>query len=187
MSYDNRSEIVKQATRLFAARGYDAVGVQEIVDAVGITKPTLYHYFGNKRALLDALLLQNSAELRRELGRAAEYHGDLPLNLYDMARVYFGFSERQPNFYQLLLSLRHAPPESESNQAGAEVNEEILGTIRDLFAKALPHMEGRHHRYAITYIGMIDTYITLALNGFIELDENLMHSAVHQYMHGIYS
>ena len=31
-------------------KGYDAVGVQEIVDTAGITKPTLYYYFGSKRA-----------------------------------------------------------------------------------------------------------------------------------------
>ena len=29
----------------FYMKGYDAVGVQEIVDTAGITKPTLYYYF----------------------------------------------------------------------------------------------------------------------------------------------
>ena len=29
---------------------------EEIVDAAGVTKPTLYHYFGSKRGLLAALL-----------------------------------------------------------------------------------------------------------------------------------
>ena len=45
---DNRAKILACAMQLFAARGYDAVGVQEIVDAVGIAKPTLYHFFGSK-------------------------------------------------------------------------------------------------------------------------------------------
>jgi TetR/AcrR family transcriptional regulator len=53
---DNRSALLTHALQLFAARGYDAVGVQEIVEAAGITKPTLYHYFGSKRGLLDTLL-----------------------------------------------------------------------------------------------------------------------------------
>ena len=53
---DNRSKILSCALKLFSARGYDAVGVQEIVDAAGITKPTLYHYFGSKRGLLETLL-----------------------------------------------------------------------------------------------------------------------------------
>ena len=32
----------------FMPRGYDAVGVQEIAQKAGITKPTLYYYFGSK-------------------------------------------------------------------------------------------------------------------------------------------
>ena len=42
---DNRELIVQSALELFYARGYDAVGVQEIVDKAGISKPTLYYYF----------------------------------------------------------------------------------------------------------------------------------------------
>ncbi|MEU8775927.1 TetR/AcrR family transcriptional regulator [Streptomyces sp. NPDC048606] len=40
------------ATRLFADRGYDRTSVQEIVEAAGVTKGALYHYFGSKDDLL---------------------------------------------------------------------------------------------------------------------------------------
>ncbi|WP_165984377.1 TetR/AcrR family transcriptional regulator [Streptomyces sp. YIM 98790] len=40
------------ATRLFAERGYERTSVQEIVDAAGVTKGALYHYFGSKDDLL---------------------------------------------------------------------------------------------------------------------------------------
>jgi len=40
---DPRRRLLNNALKLFAARGWDAVGVQEIVDASGVTKPTLYH------------------------------------------------------------------------------------------------------------------------------------------------
>ena len=52
---DNRAEILNAALDLFHARGYDAVGVQEIVERAGVTKPTLY-YFGSKLGLLKSLL-----------------------------------------------------------------------------------------------------------------------------------
>jgi len=55
-SMSNRETILACALQLFSARGYDAVGVQEIVEAVGIQKPTLYHYFGSKAGLLHSLL-----------------------------------------------------------------------------------------------------------------------------------
>ena len=68
---DNRSLILARALDLWAERGYDAVGVQEIVEAAGITKPTLYHYFGSKRGLLDALIEEKAAGLQEALTAAA--------------------------------------------------------------------------------------------------------------------
>ena len=45
---DNIERILQCALELFYAKGYDAVGVQEIAQKAGITKPTLYYYFGSK-------------------------------------------------------------------------------------------------------------------------------------------
>jgi len=44
--------LLAEATRLFAERGYDRTSVQEIVEAAGMTKGALYHYFGSKDDLL---------------------------------------------------------------------------------------------------------------------------------------
>ena len=44
---DNRERILQCALELFYAKGYDAVGVQEIAQKAGITKPTLYYYLKN--------------------------------------------------------------------------------------------------------------------------------------------
>ncbi len=71
---DNRSTLLKCALDLFAARGYDGVGVQEIVEAAGVTKPTLYHYFGSKQGLLQALL----EEIRSALAKRTARGGCLP-------------------------------------------------------------------------------------------------------------
>ena len=44
--------LLAAATRLFAERGYERTSVQEIVEAAGVTKGALYHYFGSKEDLL---------------------------------------------------------------------------------------------------------------------------------------
>jgi AcrR family transcriptional regulator len=44
--------IVGAAVRLFAAKGFDATTVQEVVEAASVTKGALYHYFGSKDDLL---------------------------------------------------------------------------------------------------------------------------------------
>jgi TetR/AcrR family transcriptional regulator len=184
---DNRTNLLDQALRLFAASGYDAVGVQEIVAAAGVTKPTLYHYFGSKRGLLDALLDERFGVLQKAIGHALVYEGDLLLNLRELARAYFDFALQQPLFYQLLLSTQYAPRDGDPYLAAAAFNEEMLAGVMRLFEAALPHMHDRSRRYAVTFIGMVNTYITLALTDHLALDDEVMHSAVHQFMHGIYS
>jgi AcrR family transcriptional regulator len=49
---DVPQRLLAAATRLFAERGYDRTSVQEIVEAAGVTKGALYHYFGSKDDLL---------------------------------------------------------------------------------------------------------------------------------------
>ena len=48
--------ILSTALDLFAVKGYDATAVREICEAAGITKPTLYHFFGSKDGVLQALV-----------------------------------------------------------------------------------------------------------------------------------
>jgi AcrR family transcriptional regulator len=64
------SEILEHATRLFAERGYDGTTLQDIADAIGITRPGLYHYINSKEQLLAALVRdvsENTAHIVREV------------------------------------------------------------------------------------------------------------------------
>jgi AcrR family transcriptional regulator len=57
LSRDDRMEqTLGAAHELFAERGYAAVTMDEIAGAVGVTKPLLYNYFGNKERLYIACL-----------------------------------------------------------------------------------------------------------------------------------
>jgi AcrR family transcriptional regulator len=51
--YDARQQdLVEQAARIFAERGYEQTSVQELTDAMGLAAGALYHYFGSKEQLL---------------------------------------------------------------------------------------------------------------------------------------
>ncbi|HEY8393966.1 MAG TPA: helix-turn-helix domain-containing protein, partial [Thermaerobacter sp.] len=45
-------EIVEAARKLFREKGYYATTMQDIADAVGLQKASLYHYIKSKEALL---------------------------------------------------------------------------------------------------------------------------------------
>lgn len=53
---DIRTQIVLASTRLFAAHGFDGTTVQDIADAVGVTKPAILHHFPSKEHLRQAVL-----------------------------------------------------------------------------------------------------------------------------------
>ncbi|MGW4024277.1 SACE_7040 family transcriptional regulator [Streptomyces sp. NPDC005009] len=58
-----REQILKEAARLFADRGFHGVGVDEIGAAVGISGPGLYRHFAGKDAMLAELLVGISGQL----------------------------------------------------------------------------------------------------------------------------
>jgi AcrR family transcriptional regulator len=65
------------ARELFAARGYAAVGTEEIVQHAGVTRGALYHHFrGGKEELFRAVLVQLSAETLRRVATAASAEED---------------------------------------------------------------------------------------------------------------
>lgn len=58
--------LLEVATRLFAQRGFEGTSVAQIVQAAGVTKGAMYHYFGSKDDLLHEIYAR---VLRMQLGR----------------------------------------------------------------------------------------------------------------------
>lgn len=187
---DNKEIIMRAALRLFASRGYDAVGVQEIVEEVGLTKPTLYHYFGSKRGLLEAMMEKDFGTFNQLLLAAAIYRGDLPLTLKKTAAAVFEFARANPAFYRLMLSLWFAPRDGEGYQVVLPYLQQQHAILEQVFALAVQNhgnMAGRQRAYATTWLGMLNTYAGMALNGYVELEPELVEQASRQFQHGIYS
>lgn len=53
---ERKNEILDAAERLFAAKGYDGTSTNDILDAVGIARGTLYYHFKSKEDILDAMI-----------------------------------------------------------------------------------------------------------------------------------
>ncbi|MGC5323922.1 TetR/AcrR family transcriptional regulator [Brevibacillus sp. SYSU BS000544] len=47
-----KEKITEESIRLFEKKGFSETSIQEIVDALGVTKGTFYYYFSNKEELL---------------------------------------------------------------------------------------------------------------------------------------
>jgi AcrR family transcriptional regulator len=62
-----RAKLLKVARRLFAKRGYSAVGTEEVVKRAGVTRGALYHQFADKKDLFRAVFEQVQEELYQKV------------------------------------------------------------------------------------------------------------------------
>lgn len=63
-----RDALVNAATRLFSARGYDAVTVEDVADAGGVSRRTLFRYFEAKEQLVFHAQQGNLDRFREAIG-----------------------------------------------------------------------------------------------------------------------
>jgi AcrR family transcriptional regulator len=74
-----RDAVLRAAVRMFNARGFHATSLDDVAASLGISKPTIYHYLGNKdQVLLECVtiglqqLLEASEAARAEPGTGAD-------------------------------------------------------------------------------------------------------------------
>ncbi|MFI2232602.1 TetR/AcrR family transcriptional regulator [Nocardia testacea] len=71
-----RATLLHHSRMLFAAKGYAAVGLSEIVTAAGVTKGALYHNFDSKLSLFRAVLEDVQTEVGDRVAAAADTESD---------------------------------------------------------------------------------------------------------------
>ncbi len=199
MTHDTRERILAQALGLFAHKGYEGVGVQEVVASAGVTKPTLYHHFQSKLGLLSTLLEERLAPLFAVLEGQRE-HGDLAADLLACAESVFAFATAQPEMYRLFLSLMFASPDSQHFAVATRHAQRHYRAIRALFPRwtaddpMAPCGTTPDHGlapeicvslHAALFQGMLHNHVTLFLHGHMSLDAATAQRAVQQFLYGI--
>jgi len=71
-----RAKLVRAARRLFARKGYSAVGTEEVVKRAGVTRGALYHQFTDKKDLFRAVFEQVESDAAQRIVSEAGQAGD---------------------------------------------------------------------------------------------------------------
>jgi TetR/AcrR family transcriptional regulator len=97
-----RRRLLRAAIRLFSARGFHGIAVDQIVAAARVNKRMVYHYFGSKEAIYRAALVEVYNCIVAVEFSATE--NDLPPRekLVRLMRNYFTFLDATPEFTQLI-------------------------------------------------------------------------------------
>jgi AcrR family transcriptional regulator len=102
-----RDKLLDAAAALFYDHGINATGVDDVVRAAGVSKPTLYAHFGSKAELVAAVLERRHASRAGEL----EAVGGGPLAVFDwLADFYARDGARGCAFVNAAAELPHGGP-----------------------------------------------------------------------------
>lgn len=134
--------ILAEATRLFAERGYDGVGMRDIAEACDLSVASVHHHAGSKADLHAAVFAGVHAAESAALTRAAQLVATFPLDtaggvlaaLHAMLDAYLDFLETHPHTTFLWLRRWLAP------ERHAELDDEfalpLYGLVEGLLARA---------------------------------------------------
>lgn len=99
-----RTRILLEAVRLFGRQGYAATSVREVVEAAGVTKPTLYYYFRNKEDLYREAVELQIVGLRWLVDRACTGSGTVRQRLREFLVAYVHGAVESPDSVRLMMA-----------------------------------------------------------------------------------
>lgn len=120
-STDSRKRIIDTAYELFAQRGVQPVGVNEIIGRAGVAKATFYRHFPSKNDLVLAFLAEREQRWSLEFVRdEAEARGDTPtgrlLGIFDVFHDWFSRPDYEAcSFINILLELGPSHPAGQAS------------------------------------------------------------------------
>jgi AcrR family transcriptional regulator len=129
---ERERQMLETARALFAERGYAAVTMDEVAAAVGVTKPLLYTYFGNKDRLYLACMRPAGDALLETVVAAIEATDTPPAALRAGIHAFFAFIDADRDAWRVLFD--------ETLPAGGEVARGVLeyrARLEDLVLAAL--------------------------------------------------
>jgi AcrR family transcriptional regulator len=151
---DARQAILDSAVAIFARKGYAGASVQDILQATGLSKPTLYYYFKSKAGLFQAILDSAYDESFRLMKEAADAKSTCEHRLAAVATAVFDFAEQNRNLMRLVLATVFAAPEEippgSVNLSKRRRNFEfVLGIIRG--AQGAGEIDSRYDALELTH------------------------------------
>jgi AcrR family transcriptional regulator len=101
---DGCARTLRASRELFTQNGFRAVSMQQIADAAGVNKATLYHHFADKEALFVEVLRREFVHVHQQLHAMVPEHGSLRSQLLQVANRMF--STPSPDIGRLMADLR---------------------------------------------------------------------------------
>jgi AcrR family transcriptional regulator len=134
---DRMEQTLAAAHDLFAERGYAEVTMDEIAAAVGVTKPLLYNYFGNKERLYIACMERAGDALTATVDRAVAETKSPSDALGAGVHAFFAFLDSDRGAWAVLFD-ETLPNHGEVAERVADYRRRITGLVAGSLLAQLP-------------------------------------------------
>ena len=132
-----KEPIVSAAAELFRERGFASTSMQDIADAVGLSRPALYYHFRSKDDILASLVEEITLKTARETARLADaVDVEVGEVLVRMVRAYALWILRHPQHFAVLQrDERNLPEAVQARQAQGK--RELLDAFTRLLRRGM--------------------------------------------------
>jgi AcrR family transcriptional regulator len=131
---DRRTALITAAIREFATAGYLAASTNHIVEAAGVSKGLLFHYFGDKKGLyMEAVQTCITEVMRRFDERLGPTSNDVFERLRQYTLAKWSLVEKDPMIFAFLQEAMTNPPAELQADLQAATAEIVASTYQRLF------------------------------------------------------
>src|SRR2546426_2299318 len=127
-----RDKILDAARAQFGERGFDAPSIAEIGAGAGISKSVLYHYFGSKAGLYEALLEHEAQGLIEAVAAAVPPPDVDAPRLRPGVDAFLKFLSEHPDTWKLMT--RDPPADPHLRELHRRIDGSVAATLRFLLA-----------------------------------------------------
>jgi AcrR family transcriptional regulator len=151
---EREAQMLATAHALFAERGYAAVTMDEVAAAVGVTKPLLYTYFGNKDRLYLACMRPAGDALLEAVVAAIEATSTPVDALRSGIHAFFAFIDADRSAWRVLFD-ETLPAGGEVARGVLDYRERLEGLVTAaLLAQLPPGRGGRRARSEVAALSV---------------------------------
>jgi AcrR family transcriptional regulator len=159
-----RARICDAAKELFFTRGFNAATMEEIAEAVGIRRSTLYLHFREKEEILVAIAQDYTGKIREVIARLP---GPEPTReqIATWVREMAEFTTRERAPTELLASLSHLPKTPAAVLAFGEDLKQMMAAQLDAFRRAFEPGEDLARAWAMSTLDGLGRALTYYARG----------------------
>jgi len=155
---ERKAQLLDVARKVFGAKGFHGVSMEDVAREAGVTKPILYDHFSSKEALYLALLDADAQTLEGRIREALAAPTGNRERIRASFQAYFDFVDEHAEGFRLMMQETVGTDDLSRSHVGA-VRDRIMGEVSDLIVReSQGHLDrDQADTVALGLVGMVET------------------------------